>query len=80
MMLWVLLLGRAAVPQGALAWSVGFAYVGYDLMHYSLHHTKLPSYLRDMKQYHLKHHYANYEAGFGVTSIIWDKVFGTLLN
>lgn len=68
----------AAFANGVISGAF-FAYVGYDLMHYSLHHTKLPSYLRDMKQYHLKHHYANYEAGFGVTSIIWDKVFGTLL-
>lgn len=35
---------------------------------YSLHHTKLPQYMRDMKKYHLAHHYKNFELGFGVTS------------
>jgi sterol desaturase/sphingolipid hydroxylase (fatty acid hydroxylase superfamily) len=34
----------------------------------SLHHTKLPQYMKDMKKYHLAHHYKNFELGFGVTS------------
>lgn len=37
-------------------------------MHYALHHTKLPEYMREMKKYHLAHHYKNFELGFGVTS------------
>lgn len=40
----------------------------YDCMHYALHHTKLPQYMREMKKYHLAHHYKNFELGFGVTS------------
>lgn len=40
----------------------------YDCMHYALHHTKLPQYMRDMKKYHLAHHYKNFELAFGVTS------------
>lgn len=47
--------------------------------HYALHHTRLPAYLREMKRYHLAHHYKNFELGFGVTSKIWDYVFGTVL-
>lgn len=39
----------------------------------------LPSYYRELKKYHLQHHYADYQKGFGVTSKIWDKVFGTEL-
>ena len=42
--------------------------VFYDCTHYALHHTKLPAYLREVKRYHLAHHYKNYELGFGVTS------------
>ena len=34
-----------------------------------LHHTRLPAYLREMKKYHLAHHYKNFELGFGVTSM-----------
>jgi 4-hydroxysphinganine ceramide fatty acyl 2-hydroxylase len=33
----------------------------------SLHHTKLPQYMKDMKKYHLAHHYKNFDLGFGVT-------------
>ena len=35
---------------------------------FSLHHTRLPAYMREMKKYHLAHHYKNFELGFGVTS------------
>jgi len=33
-----------------------------------LHHTMLPNYMKEMKKYHLAHHYKNFELGFGVTS------------
>lgn len=36
-----------------------------------LHHTTLPKYLKDMKKYHLAHHYKNFELGFGVTSCVF---------
>lgn len=39
----------------------------------------LPSYYRELKKYHLQHHFADYENGFGVTSRFWDRVFGTEL-
>ncbi|KAI0711369.1 oxidoreductase [Earliella scabrosa] len=45
----------------------------------SLHHTRLPSYVKEMKKYHLAHHYKNFDLGFGVTSKIWDYVFNTVL-
>ncbi|MCJ1403631.1 fatty acid alpha-hydroxylase [Xylographa trunciseda] len=56
-----------------------FGYVCYDLTHYFLHHRTLPSYYRELKKYHLQHHFADYENGFGVTSRFWDRVFGTEL-
>lgn len=40
---------------------------------------RLPSYYRELKKYHLQHHFADYENGFGVTSRFWDRVFGTEL-
>lgn len=39
----------------------------------------LPSYYRELKKYHLQHHFADYENGFGVTSRFWDWVFKTEL-
>lgn len=40
---------------------------------------RLPFYYRNLKKYHLAHHYGDYENGFGVTSRFWDIVFGTEL-
>ncbi|KAF8601551.1 fatty acid-2 hydroxylase [Ceratobasidium sp. AG-I] len=68
-----------AVANGVISGAFAF-YVLYDCMHYALHHTKLPEYMREMKKYHLAHHYKNFELGFGVTSKIWDYVFGTMLT
>lgn len=57
-----------------------FGYICYDLTHYFLHHRKLPSFYQSLKKYHLKHHFADYQNGFGVTSRFWDWVFGTQLD
>lgn len=56
-----------------------FGYICYDLTHYFLHHKTLPAYWRDLKKYHLQHHFMDYENGFGVTSRFWDQIFGTEL-
>jgi len=42
-------------------------------------YTSLPAYWRELKKYHLQHHFADYENGFGVTSRFWDRIFGTEL-
>ncbi|ORX52796.1 hypothetical protein DM01DRAFT_1336575 [Hesseltinella vesiculosa] len=55
-------------------------YVMYDCTHYYLHHAKVFKYhFREMKKYHMAHHYKNYEDGYGITSKLWDVVFGTKL-
>eukprot|EP00122_Pirum_gemmata_P003688 Pgem_evm1s3338 len=55
-------------------------YVLYDMMHYYVHHgIPATEYLREMKTYHLNHHYKNYDEGFGITSKFWDRVFHTEL-
>ena len=41
---------------------------------------RLPAYYQELKKYHLKHHFADYQNGFGVTSRFWDWVFGTELE
>ncbi|KAF9063724.1 hypothetical protein BDP27DRAFT_1299516 [Rhodocollybia butyracea] len=66
------------VANGIISGAFVF-YILYDCMHYALHHTQLPAYLKEMKKYHLAHHYKNFDLGFGVTSKIWDVVFNTVL-
>ncbi|KAL3467505.1 hypothetical protein BJX64DRAFT_143801 [Aspergillus heterothallicus] len=57
-----------------------FGYICYDLTHYFLHHRTLPSYYKQLKKYHLQHHFADYDNGFGVSSRFWDWVFGTEID
>jgi len=59
---------------------VGFiiGYLSYDMTHIYIHHcTPFIGHLKEMKKYHNKHHYVDGDKGFGITSKIWDKVFGT---
>lgn len=55
-----------------------FGYVCYDSIHYGTHHLVLPGRIGLwLKQYHLRHHYKDDEVGFGVSTPLWDYVFGT---
>lgn len=55
-------------------------YMFYDMGHYFMHHsTPKKGYFRNVKVYHLQHHYKNGKAGFGVSSKFWDIIFRTEL-
>ncbi len=76
--------GICALIPGAQAWSGalfgGFltGYIVYDLTHYATHHlTMRKGYFKFLKRYHNQHHYKTPDDRFGVSSPIWDKVFGT---
>jgi len=55
-----------------------FGYVCYDTIHYATHHfaMKRGIWLK-LKQYHLRHHYQDDHAGYGVSSPLWDYIFRT---
>lgn len=54
-------------------------YVMYDCTHYYLHHgSPSVALARHLKRYHLNHHFKIQTMGFGITSSLWDFVFGTL--
>ncbi|KAL2484180.1 Fatty acid 2-hydroxylase 1 [Forsythia ovata] len=54
-------------------------YVMYDVTHYYVHHGQPTSDIpKSLKKYHLNHHFRIQNKGFGITSSLWDKVFGTL--
>ena len=55
-----------------------FAYIKYDMVHFFLHHSSPKfAFLRDLKAYHMAHHYRNGNIAFGVSTKFWDKVFST---
>ncbi|XP_047308489.1 dihydroceramide fatty acyl 2-hydroxylase FAH1-like [Impatiens glandulifera] len=63
----------------ALFAGVLLGYVMYDVTHYYLHHSQPTSEIpRNLKRYHLNHHFRIQTKGFGITSSLWDKVFETL--
>lgn len=50
----------------------------YDITHYSTHYMEPTNWLlKRLKKYHMKHHFTNNRTRFGVTSPVWDYVFGT---
>lgn len=53
-------------------------YLVYDLTHYATHHFPMRSgVLKYLKRYHMQHHYKTPDARYGVSSPLWDIVFGT---
>lgn len=64
-------------PAVMIGWVFGLVF--YDLTHYFIHHSNPPegSYFKMMKMYHIQHHYNHGEEGFGITSKLWDRIFGT---
>jgi len=54
-------------------------YLAYDMIHYATHHFPMRSGIwKFLKRYHLQHHYKTPNQRFGVSSPLWDAVFGTM--
>ncbi len=54
-------------------------YLAYDGTHYAVHHFKQRTRIgRFIKRHHMLHHHADHDGGFGVSTPLWDYVFGTM--
>ncbi len=68
---------------GADHWMPAFSgamvgYVGYDWIHYYTHHARPRGGVgKWLRMYHLQHHHDHRPARYGVSSPLWDLVFGT---
>lgn len=63
------------------AFAAGFAlmYVAYEWVHRRLHtHAPATAYGRWARRHHLHHHFSRPKLNHGVTTPLWDWVFGTL--
>ena len=65
----------------ACFWFAGMmaGYLAFCTVHYIVHHSsnsKL-AIIRKLKRGHAIHHYGNNQYNFGVTTLFWDRVFGT---
>ncbi|SEM37921.1 Fatty acid hydroxylase superfamily protein [bacterium A37T11] len=53
-------------------------YLFYDMTHYAIHHANFKSGIwKTIKQHHMLHHYQDPAKGYGVSSALWDKIFGS---
>jgi sterol desaturase/sphingolipid hydroxylase (fatty acid hydroxylase superfamily) len=56
-------------------------YLAYASMHYAIHAWAPPfKWMKPLWRNHHLHHYKDEEFGFGVSSTLWDMVFGTMFN
>lgn len=75
-----LLFRAAAGPALAPALFAGFVsgYLAYDTTHFAVHHFRMPtSWGRYLKRRHARHHFLDPDSDYGVSSPLWDVVFGT---
>ncbi len=56
-------------------------YVAYDWTHYYTHHAKPKTALgKFLRRYHMRHHFENENRFYGISSPLWDLVFGTFFS
>ncbi len=64
----------------ALAFFPGFllGYLIYGSMHYAIHAFAPPKFMKALWRNHAMHHYETPDMGYGVSSVLWDIIFGTV--
>lgn len=77
-LLFYLLLGKNVFP-----FFPGFilGYLIYGSMHYAIHAWNPPfKWMKGLWRNHHLHHYKQDDRGFGVSSTLWDHIFGTMFD
>ncbi len=77
------LLYYAILGINALIFFPGFmlGYLLYASMHYAIHAWNPPfKWMKPLWRNHHLHHYKDGDKGFGVSSTLWDRVFGTMFD
>lgn len=70
------LIGNISVHPFFAGFLIGYLF--YDMTHYAVHHFNMHNkFWLAIKHHHIKHHYKDPDRGFGVSSPLWDVVFGT---
>jgi len=53
-------------------------YLLYAFIHYATHSRHYPKFLKPIVRHHSLHHYKYPDKAFGVSSPLWDYIFGTM--
>ncbi len=73
-------LGGSLVVASGLTAGVMMGYLWYGILHHATHHDRprlLVVWLQNCKHRHLRHHASRQGVNFGVTTSLWDHLFGT---
>lgn len=67
-------------PGSALSVGLLAGYLAYVAVHHAVHHKSSHglAYLARLKRHHALHHHGKMDCNFGVTTRVWDRLFGTL--
>ena len=71
------------VRENVFAFFPGFmlGYLMYGTMHYAIHAWNPPyKWMKPLWRNHHLHHYKNEHRGFGVSTTLWDRAFGTMFD
>ena len=71
------------VRENVFAFFPGFmlGYLMYGTMHYAIHAWNPPyKFMKPLWRNHHLHHYKNEHRGFGVSTTLWDRIFGTMFD
>ena len=70
------------VASGMTA-GVMMGFLWYGIVHHVIHYRRpryLAAWMLAARHWHLRHHYATRQGNFGVTTPLWDYVFGTVIR
>lgn len=68
---------------GGLTVGIMLGYWWYGIVHHVIHHhtgKSSYSYFAERRAWHMRHHYSPQQGNFGVTTTMWDHVFGTAIG
>jgi sterol desaturase/sphingolipid hydroxylase (fatty acid hydroxylase superfamily) len=79
----IFLIMFATMDENVFMFYPGFilGYLIYGSMHYAIHAWNPPfKWMKPLWRNHHLHHYKDERQGFGVSTTIWDRVFGTMFD
>ena len=56
---------------------IASGYLAYDCLHYCMHHGSAHGALAPLRRAHLHHHFRMPDAGFGISSPLFDILLGS---
>lgn len=76
--LYFLLIWLTKLYANALCAGLLLGYIWYDVSHYAIHRLQpFTRFGKFRRAYHFHHHFKEHSVCFGVTTPLWDYVFGT---